>query len=123
MQVKKVFIRKISAGKMVAFADIVFGLTKTSAGGITIKGFRLFNGDKGLWLNTPAQKNDKDGEWYPTIIFKKEDEEAQAFFAMIQEEVIAAYNGAEKTKKNDAPKKPSKTAPQKSVEEDDEPEW
>lgn len=120
MKVKKVFVRKLGAGKMLAFADVVFGLTKESKGGITIKGFRLFDGEKGLWVSPPSQKNEKDNQWYPTFVVDKEDEEAQAFMKHIQDEIITAYNndGKRKSETTKATAKPSKGASKASFEDD-----
>jgi len=120
MEVKKVFVRKLGTGKMLAFADVVFGLTSKSKGGITIKGFRLFDGDKGLWVSPPSQKNEKDNQWYPTFVVDKEDEEAQTFMKHIQDEIISAYKNEGKRKSESAKTtgKPAKAASKPDFEDD-----
>ena len=53
-------------GKTVAFFDI------QTNDGIIIKGFRIVNGSKGLFVSAPDEKG-KDGKYYETVIFPKEN--------------------------------------------------
>lgn len=52
-------------GKTVAFFDI------QTNDGIIIKGFRIVNGSKGLFVSAPDEKG-KDGKYYETVILPKE---------------------------------------------------
>lgn len=54
-------MNKVEGGKTVAFVDI------ETDEGIIIKGFRLVNGQKGLFLASPDAKG-KDGNYYETVI-------------------------------------------------------
>lgn len=54
-------MNKVEGGKTVAFVDI------ETDEGIIIKGFRLVNGQKGLFLASPDAKG-KDGSYYETVI-------------------------------------------------------
>jgi len=58
-------LQNTTSGKTVAFFDI-----QTSEG-IIIKGFRIVNGSKGLFISAPDQKG-KDGKYYETVILPKE---------------------------------------------------
>lgn len=61
----KIFrINKVEGGKTVAFVDI------ETDDGIIIKGFRLVNGQNGLFLASPDEKG-KDGNYYETVIVPK----------------------------------------------------
>jgi len=54
-------LNKVEGGKTVAFVDI------ETDDGIIIKGFRLVNGQNGLFLASPDEKG-KDGNYYETVI-------------------------------------------------------
>lgn len=54
-------LNKVEGGKTVAFVDI------ETDDGIIIKGFRLVNGQNGLFLVSPDEKG-KDGNYYDTVI-------------------------------------------------------
>lgn len=54
-----------SSGKTAAFFDI------QTDEGITLKGFRIINGAKGLFISAPDEKG-KDGKFYETVILPKE---------------------------------------------------
>lgn len=58
-------INKVEGGKTVAFVDI------ETDDGIIIKGFRLVNGQNGLFLASPDEKG-KDGNYYETVIVPRE---------------------------------------------------
>lgn len=65
--------------KLKAFADIAIG-------DFIIKGVRVVQGEKGLFLGLPQEKS-KDGKWYNT--FYPATEEAKQ---NLSETVLAAYN-------------------------------
>ena len=53
-------IRRLDGeGKTKAFCDI-------SVSGFVIKGFRVVDGKRGLFVSTPRQQG-KDGKWYETV--------------------------------------------------------
>lgn len=52
-------------GKVAAFFDI------QTPDEIIIKGFRIFDGSKGLFIAAPSDKG-KDGKYYETVILPKE---------------------------------------------------
>jgi stage V sporulation protein G len=52
-------------GKMAAFFDI------QTPDEIIIKGFRLVNGAKGMFISPPDQKG-KDGKYYESVVLPKE---------------------------------------------------
>lgn len=57
-----------NGGQLKAFADIIIG------GHFAIKGFRVVDGKKGLFVSMPSEVG-KDGKWYNT--FKPITQEAQ----------------------------------------------
>jgi stage V sporulation protein G len=57
-----------SESKTAAFFDVL------TDEGIIIKGFRLVNGENGLFLSVPDEKG-KDGKYYDRIIMPKESKE------------------------------------------------
>ncbi|MDO8661930.1 MAG: SpoVG family protein [Candidatus Omnitrophota bacterium] len=65
--------------KLKAFADI-------AVGDFIVKGVRVVQGEKGLFLGLPQEKS-KDGKWYNT--FYPATEEAKQ---NLSETVLAAYN-------------------------------
>jgi len=91
MRVAKVFINKFSSGKMRGFANVRFSLTDGGDGCVTISGFKVFEGQDGLWVAAPSRKDDKSGEWKPLVDFYMKDADAEAFKKHIDEEVIRAY--------------------------------
>ena len=58
-------LKSEGGGKTAAFLDV------QTNDGITLKGFRLVNGNNGLFLSSPDQKG-KDGKYYETVILPKE---------------------------------------------------
>jgi stage V sporulation protein G len=64
MKILRVNSVKNNAGKISAFFDF------QTDNEITIKGFRIVNGTKGLFISAPDQKG-KDGKYYETIILPK----------------------------------------------------
>lgn len=58
-------LEKKKGGKMAAFFDI------QTPDEIIIKGFRLVNGAKGMFISSPDEKG-KDGKYYETVILPKE---------------------------------------------------
>lgn len=79
---KIVRINKLNSGKSAAFVDI------ETNDGIIIKGFRLVNGNKGMFLASPDEKG-KDGKYYETVIVPKEIK------AELEKLAIIEYNKAE----------------------------
>lgn len=67
-----------SDSKVKAFADV-------SIGDFVIKGLRLVQGKKGLFLAMPQEKS-KDGKWY-NAVYPKTKEAGQ----QLEELVLAAY--------------------------------
>ncbi len=53
-------------GKIVAFFTIV------TSEGFEIKGCKLVDGQNGLFVSAPQEKNPKDGEYYDTVWIPKE---------------------------------------------------
>lgn len=129
MYVKKVFINKYSSGKLQGFANVIFSNREDAKGGIRIDGFKIFNGDKGLWVDFPSTQTVKEGkvEYFPIFKFTKDDEDAADWQKSVADRIIAAYkaeSGEKKTPKGDT--KPSKKAPTKQQQpddDDDDPEW
>ncbi len=52
-------------GKLLAFFDV------QTNDGIVIKGFRLFNGSKGMFISAPADKG-KDGKYYESVLLPRD---------------------------------------------------
>ena len=69
-----------NGGQLRAFADITVG------GQFTVKGFRVVEGKKGLFVSMPSEIG-KDGKWYDT--FKALTKEAQEELNKV---VLEAYN-------------------------------
>ncbi len=74
-----------NSGKTAAFFDIQ---TKEE---IVIKGFRLVNGSKGLFISAPDEKG-KDGKYYETVILPKEMKSS------LEKLAIEEYNKLQKAK-------------------------
>ena len=75
-------MRKIEKveGTLRAFAD-------GRVGDVLIKGCRVVQGNKGLFVSTPQAKG-KDEKWYPIVVI-----ESDALYKDFQAAVLAAYNG------------------------------
>lgn len=69
--------------KTVAFFDI------QTQEGITIKGFRVVNGSKGLFISAPTEKG-KDEKYYETVILPKEMKES------LEKLALEEYNKTQK---------------------------
>jgi stage V sporulation protein G len=80
MDVKVVRLRRFENGdsKLKAFVDV-------AVGEFIVKGLRLLNGEKGLFLAMPQEKG-KDGKWY-NAFYPTTKEARQNLF----EVVLAAY--------------------------------
>ena len=62
MEIKIVRLNKINKeGSLRAFVDLNLNT-------ITIKGFKVIQGTKGLFLSNPSEKG-KDGKYYDTVLF------------------------------------------------------
>ena len=70
---------RTQTSKVKAFVDI-------SVGDFVVKGLRIIEGKKGLFLGMP-QKNSKDNRWYK-IFYPKTKESAQ----MLKDSVLEAFN-------------------------------
>lgn len=57
-------LNKLDSGKSLAYVDI------ETDEGIIIKGFRLVNGQNGIFLASPDERG-KDGNYYETVIVPK----------------------------------------------------
>jgi len=57
-------LKSDGGGKTAAFFDV------QTDDGITLKGFRLVNGNNGLFLSSPDQKG-KDVKYYETVILQR----------------------------------------------------
>ena len=68
-------------GKTRAFCDV-------SVSGILIKGFRVVDGKKGLFVGMPQQQG-KDGKWYEVV--SPIDEEIRTHLATL---ILEAYEGS-----------------------------
>jgi stage V sporulation protein G len=67
-------------GRLKAFADVSFG------GSFVIKGLRVVQGDKGLFVGMPCEQG-KDGKWY-NVAYPITKEMRQE----LTEAVLTAYN-------------------------------
>lgn len=71
------------SGKMKAFADVMLdGVT------IIIKGCKIFEGTKGLFVALPSQKSEKDDKYYPIVVMPVRDQ-----YDVMQKVVLEAYDG------------------------------
>ncbi len=69
---------------MRAFVDIDFG-------GIKVKGFKVMEGSKGLFVANPSQKGKgEDAKYYDTVYIANEEDRK-----LLNQRVIAAYMEAE----------------------------
>jgi stage V sporulation protein G len=69
-----------NGGQLKAFADIAVG------GQFTVKGFRVVDGKKGLFVSMPSEIG-KDGKWYDT--FRPMTDAARAELSRV---ILEAYN-------------------------------
>lgn len=91
MEVKKVFVNKYQNGKLLGFANILFGLGGEEAA-LTIDGFKIFKSDKGgIQVVTPS-KQDKEGKWQPLIKINVETPEGKTLMDEICQKVEQQYN-------------------------------
>jgi len=74
-------LKSNAGGKTAAFFDI------QTQDGIIIKGFRIVNGVKGLFISSPDEKG-KDGKYYETVILPKEMKDS------LEKLAIEEYNKA-----------------------------
>ena len=90
LEVTKVRVHKISAGKMIGFADIEFNNF------MTWKGWRLFRDDQGggISVAVPTSKNiDKEGnvKYDQLVYINKEDSMGQQLMEQITQRVSIEY--------------------------------
>lgn len=69
-------------GKAKAFVDL-------AVSGLVIKGFRVVDGKRGLFVGMPQQAG-KDGKWYETV--SPQDDETRS---RLQEVILEAYGSGE----------------------------
>ena len=77
-------IRLLNSGKLRAFVDVVFN------NALVVKGFKVIEGSRGLFVAAPARKVEKEGadaEWNDVVYFTKESGQWQG----IQEAIIGHY--------------------------------
>ena len=81
MKITNVKIKTTDANsKLKAFADITFDEQ------MTFKGFKIFDGAKGLFLGKPSRQG-KDGKYYDDIWYEDED-----FGKTVEAAALEAYN-------------------------------
>jgi stage V sporulation protein G len=81
IQVERIY-KIAGATKVKAFVDVLIG-------GIVVKGLRLIEGSKGLFLSMPREQG-KDGRWYNTV-YPKSKQAQQELTAT----VLSAYSAQE----------------------------
>lgn len=110
--VSHVFVNLYQSGKLRAFANVVFKLRADGDGVYTISGFKVFEGDDGLWVGLPSQKTNS-GEYTDLIKLQKDREdktkvtqEAKEWLEDVSEKVISAYNREVNKKVNETSNSP-----------------
>jgi len=91
VEVTGVRITKLhSKSKVQAFVDITFDKL------LTVKGFRLVMGERGLWLAPPSKQDKKDpAKYHDDVIFvgaDKQTTDGYRFRQYVQDAVIRKYN-------------------------------
>ena len=81
MEITNVEVRRVDYGKLKAFAKVTFGHE------LEVKGFKIIEGSKGLFVGLPSEKS-KDDKYYPTVYINSDE-----LYQDLQTEVLAAYNG------------------------------
>jgi hypothetical protein len=110
LKVAKAFVTPYGkGGKMVAFVDVIFGLTEGGDGVMTVRGFKIFKDDDGKFnVALPSRKDDKDpNKYYPIISIDREKKDGQEFYDHLNDTVVRAYHA----KVNGAPGKPTSPKP------------
>ena len=112
LEVTKVeFFHLKKGGKVKAFAAVTFNKV------LTVKGFKIVEGDDGLFVGKPSTLNTKDDKWYDNIFVKSKDA-----WQAIQDTIVAEYedsdgkNAPKKRRDNDEEEAPKK----KRRDEDEE---
>jgi len=80
MEITNVEVRRVDYGKLKAFAKVVFNHE------LAVKGFKVIDGSKGLFVATPSEKG-SDDKYYPTVYINSDD-----LYNDLQTAVIGAYN-------------------------------
>jgi DNA-binding cell septation regulator SpoVG len=91
MEVKFVWFNRHSSGKLVGFANILFGLGGED-GCVRIDGFKVFKNDNGGYQVATPSRQDKNGEYYPLVKIDVEKEEGKALLDSIQAAVVKQIN-------------------------------
>jgi DNA-binding cell septation regulator SpoVG len=76
-------INRFEKGTMKAFMDIRIN------GALTIKGFRVVEGSKGLFVSPPQHKDKTSGKYYADVLFEKPEYEE------LQRVCLEAFNAPE----------------------------
>lgn len=76
-------INRFEKGTMKAFMDIRIN------GALTIKGFRVVEGSKGLFVSPPQHKDKTSGKYYADVLFEKPEYEE------LQRVCLEAFNAQE----------------------------
>jgi DNA-binding cell septation regulator SpoVG len=80
LDIKVVRINKTSKGKLRGFVDLKVNDV------ITLKGFKIFEGNDGLFVSPPSHKAKTGDKWYPDVFIEGDD------YVNIQNVVLAKYN-------------------------------
>ena len=80
-------IKLYSSGAMKAFVDLaVMNGSETLC---VVQGFKIMDGENGLWLGEPSQKS--GDKWFPTFRFGTDKESGKIMKNEATEAAIAAY--------------------------------
>jgi len=85
MNITAVKVNKFESGKLRGFADVTFDDM------LTIKGYKIFEGSKGLFVSTPSRQ-DKDGKYIDMVWVEDRD-----FMDEIQKTVLKEYESVPNT--------------------------
>jgi len=102
MKVTKVWVNDFTKGKFLGFAKIDFSLNDSNDTHLSIKGFTIFQGDNGITMGLPSQR-DENGKidektkkviYYPTFSITKEESggPGSEFYEHIRSEIEKGYH-------------------------------
>jgi DNA-binding cell septation regulator SpoVG len=101
MNVAHVFIKPYNSGKLRAFANVIFKTRPDGDGVIIISGFKVFDGQNGLWVARPSQKKNNSNEYVDLVSLVRDKEndnkptaESQEWMDEVSDAVLRAYNRA-----------------------------
>jgi len=123
MKVTRVFASKYTSGKLIGFADVQFSLDGSDGNHMTMRGFKLFQGDNGITLGFPqkieADKEDRSKvrvnkdtgkvEYYPVVSLAKEENGGPStdFMEHVRSAVETAYYNLDNQKSSEKRTTPS----------------